>query len=315
MKSSKGRFTVNFRGVRGSYPVAQPNFLNYGGNTACVEVNVNNHLIILDAGTGIIGLGDELMQHHISTSPSVFDRETMNVNLFLSHIHQDHIQGLPFFKPAHVPNCNLNIFGYSNTIDSLDDCICELLFSKSFPLDIDDLASNLSINDFDENFIIVLNDDSKVPRIKRVSSKEDFIPKGEEVIISALKSFSHPQSGILVYKIAYKDRSIVYATDIEGYVGGDKKLMLFARDTDLLIHDSQYSSEDYLSTFSSKQGFGHSTFDMAVECFKASHAKKLAFYHYEPTYDDKKLLKFEQDYTNKEPNSLFAHEGQEIVIL
>lgn len=315
MKNSNGKFFVKFRGVRGSYPVAKHNFLGFGGNTACVEINVNGHLIVLDAGTGLIDLGNELIEEHISSSPSVFDRDIISVNFLLSHIHQDHIQGLAFFKPAHISSTNLNIFGYSNPQDPLDECISELLFTKSFPLDIDDLASNKEIIDFDENYVLILHENNPIPEIKFIESMEDMVPHGEDVVISAMKSFSHPKSGVLVFKIAYKDKSVVYATDIEGYVGGDKRLGIFARDTDLLIHDSQYTTEDYLSTFSTKQGFGHSTFDMAIDTMKQSHAKRLAFYHYEPSYDDQKLSEIESHYTSAFDNLFFAKEGLEVEIL
>ena len=114
MKNSEGKFFVKFRGVRGSFPTPTKNNLEYGGNTACVEINVNNHLIILDAGTGIISLGEDLLLDHISSSENSFDRTPISTTLLLSHIHQDHIQGFPFFKPAHITSTNLNVFGYSD---------------------------------------------------------------------------------------------------------------------------------------------------------------------------------------------------------
>ena len=85
-----GEFSVKFRGVRGSYPIADKDFLQYGGNTSCVEVNVGGHLIILDAGTGMIKLGDELMEKYISSGFTVEERTPVNAVVLLSHIHQDH---------------------------------------------------------------------------------------------------------------------------------------------------------------------------------------------------------------------------------
>lgn len=81
----------------------------------------------------------------------------------------------------------------------------------------------------------------------------------------------------MIYKITYKNKSLVYATDKECYLGGDKKFIRFAKDCDLLIHDSQYTTEDYLNPYSPKQGYGHSTFDMAVETMKQTNAKNLVF--------------------------------------
>ena len=84
-------FNVKFRGVRGSYPVANKRFLKYGGNTSCVEVNVGGHLIILDAGTGLIELGNELMEKYIESGETITERKPVNATVLISHIHQDHI--------------------------------------------------------------------------------------------------------------------------------------------------------------------------------------------------------------------------------
>ena len=145
---------------------------------------------------------------------------------------------------------------------------------------------------------IVIDNDNERPILKRISSPDDLIPKKDEIIISALKSNSHPNYGVMCYKVAYKDKSIVYATDTEGYQGGSKRLELFAKDTDLLIHDSQYTTEDYLSNIFSKQGFG----------------KKLAFFHFDPSYNDKKLTSIEKIFKNKNENCFLAKEGLEICI-
>lgn len=316
MKNSEGKFFVKFRGVRGSFPTPTKNTLEYGGNTACVEINVNNHLIILDAGTGIISLGEDLVLEHISSSENSFDRTPINATLLLSHIHQDHIQGFPFFKPAHIPSTNLNVFGYSDFDEGLDEILSDLLFSKSFPLDLGDIAAGLSITNISGNDeVIILSPDYSQPIIKKVSTKEDFTPKDEEVIISCYKSYAHPQNGVMAYKISYKDKSVVYSTDREGYIGGDKKLARFARNCNLLIHDAQYTEEDYSSTISPKQGFGHSTFDMALDIQKQAHAKLLAFFHLEPSYTDEKMMAIENEYKSKEPNCFVAKEGLEIEIV
>ena len=95
-------FKVKFRGVRGSFPVANKNFLKYGGNTSCVEVNVGGHLIILDAGTGIVGVGDELMANYIASSVKPEDRKPIFATILISHIHQDHMLGLTYFITLHL---------------------------------------------------------------------------------------------------------------------------------------------------------------------------------------------------------------------
>lgn len=316
MKESTGKFFVKFRGVRGSFPTPTKNTLEYGGNTACVEVNVNGRLIILDAGTGIIGLGEDLLFDHITSSSNSYERQPINATLLLSHIHQDHIQGFTFFKPAHLPSTNLDVFGYSDFDEGLDIILSDLLFSKSFPLDLGDIAANLSITNISgNNEVIVFYPNNSQPVIKTATSKEDFIPQGEEIIISCYKSYAHPQNGVMAYKIAYKNKSVVYATDREGYIGGDKKLARFARNCDLLIHDAQYTSEDYSSTSAPKQGFGHSTFDMALDSKNQAHANQLAFFHLDPSYSDEKIAEIERYYKSQESNCFVAKEGLEIEII
>ena len=287
-------FKVKFRGVRGSYPCANKKFMQYGGNTSCVEVRVGGHLIILDAGTGLIELGSELLKDHIMSGSHLKERKPIEATMLLSHIHQDHIIGFTFFAPNHIPTTKLNVFGTSNYNEDLADELAQLLFTKTFPIDLGDIAANLNICDIDETECIILRH-GRDPIIKRVSEDEvEILP--EDVIITSYKSYAHPQEGVVIYKIEYKGKSLVYATDKETYFGGDKKLANFARGCDLLIHDTQYTTEDYLNPHAPKQGFGHSTFDMALECQDYCHAKKVIFFHFDPSYDDDKLNSFAKYY-------------------
>lgn len=312
INDGKDEFKVKFRGVRGSYPIAHKDYLKYGGNTSCVEVNVGGHLIIIDAGTGLIELGNELLKNHISSGTNLYDRKPIEATLLLSHIHQDHIQGFTFFRPSHIPTTKLNVFGAADYNESLADELAQLLFTKSFPLDLGDIAANLSIFDVSETEYIVL--DSNGVRVQRIAAGEDLNPHGEEIIISCYKSYAHPQDGVIVYKIAYKDKSLVYASDKESYLGGDKRLSMFARNCDLLIHDSQYTTEDYLNPYSPKQGYGHSTFEMALESQKQAGAKKLVFYHFDPGYNDNKLDEIAKYYQNISSTAYVASEGLEITL-
>lgn len=305
-------FKVKFRGVRGSYPLANKNYLGFGGNTSCVEVNVGGHLIILDAGTGVIELGNELLKSYISSGTDKFDRKPIKATMLLSHIHQDHIQGFTFFRPSHIPSTKLNVFGFANYHESLADELAQLLFTKSFPLDLGDIAARVNFYDFNETDCIVLDGDDTT--FKRIETAEDLVPRDDEVIISCYKSYAHPQDGVLIYKISYKDKSVVYATDKESYIGGDKKLSIFARDCDLLIHDSQYTTEDYLNSYSPKQGYGHSTFDMAIDAMKQAGAKRLAFYHFDPEYSDDKLSQISEHYKKVSDKVVAAYEGLEITL-
>ena len=306
-------FKVKFRGVRGSYPIADKDFLQYGGNTSCVEVNVNGHLIILDAGTGLINLGNELMQKYIASGLTQQERKPVKATLLISHIHQDHIQGFTFFRPLHIPSSEINVFGNVNYNETLSDELANLLFGKSFPLDLGDIAGNLNIRDLNETEGIILRH-GEPPIIKRIEN-EDEKPEGDDVLITCYRSYAHPQEGVYVYKISYKDKVMVYATDKESYLGGDKKLANFARGCNLLIHDSQYTTEDYLNSFVPKQGYGHSTFDMAIECKNQVGAEKLVFFHLDPEYNDEKLNIIKEHYKDLGDSALLAYEGLEIDLM
>ncbi len=301
-------FKVKFRGVRGSFPVANKNFLKYGGNTSCVEVNVGGHLIILDAGTGIVSVGDELMENYIASSVKPEDRNPIFATILLSHIHQDHLLGLTFFKPLHINSTKIMILGSGAPGVSLSDDLSDLVFGKTFPLDLGDIAASLDIRNISDEQAILMK-----PGEKPVLVRVDALQAGEDdVVITFYKSFVHPQDGVMIYKITYKNRSLVYATDKECYFGGDKKFSRFAKNCDLLIHDAQYTTEDYLSPYSPKQGYGHSTYDMAVEVMKQANAKKLVFFHYDPGYDDTRLSRIKEHYASDNKNILMAYEGLEI---
>ena len=311
--AQKDEFKVKFWGVRGSYPVANKDFLEYGGNTSCVEVIAGKHRIILDGGTGIIPLGEKIYKEHIFSSPDANDRTPMNVTVLLSHVHQDHIQGLNFFRPMNSLTTQFSLFGYSGFDNRLDETLSELIYGKSFPINLYDIAADFVMEDITETDVIVIGDDNK-PVIQRISEVGEVKPKKNEVVISFMKSNSHPNYGVMCFKISYKDKSVVYATDTECYSGGAKKLEFFAKDADLLIHDSQYTTEDYLSIVSPKQGYGHSTFDMAFETANAANVKKMAFFHFDPTYNDEKLTNIEKIFNKQNENYFLAKEGLEICI-
>jgi len=305
-------FKIKFRGVRGSYPVADKDFLKYGGNTSCVEVNVGGHLIILDAGTGLINLGNELMTKYIESGTTITERTPVEATILLSHIHQDHIIGIPFFKPMHLASTKLSLFGGVAQDERLETELSRLLFTKTFPLDLGDIAAELNIQDLNETNYIILRHGEK-PILTRVYDFYSSGQKDDDVVISCYKSFAHPQSGVYVYKITYKGKSLVYASDKESYSGGDKKLIKFARNCNLLIHDAQYTVEDYLSLYAPKQGFGHSTYEMAMDAKRQINSEKLVFFHFDPSYNDDKLDELNSIYGKED--AIMAKEGLEIDIL
>lgn len=307
-------FKVKFRGVRGSYPIAKKEYLQYGGNTSCVEVRVGGHLIVLDAGTGLIDVGNELLRDYIASGVKPEERTPVKATVLLSHIHLDHIQGFTFFRPLHIPSTILNVFGNVNYNETLSDELAGLLFGKSFPLDLGDIAGNLNIRDINETEAVILRH-GEAPIIKRIEKEDDLIVGEDDVLITCYRSYAHPQEGVFIYKITYKGKSLVYATDKESYPGGDKKLTNFARGCNLLIHDAQYTTEDYLNSYVPKQGYGHSTFDMAIECQNQTDAEKLVFFHFDPEYDDGKLDSIKEQYKAFSDRAILAYEGLEIDLL
>lgn len=306
-------FKVKFKGTRGSYPTPRATHLKYGGNTSCVEVKINNQLIILDAGTGIIETGEDLTREHILSGDTTEDRAPINATLILSHIHQDHIQGLPFFSPAFIRTTNLEVFGPDTSKEKLKDTLSVLLFDKGFPVSLEEIQGRINFHSFSQRQVLIIKQSGEhilidAPDIKKTDIKDD------DIIITAYKTAAHPKNGCLCIKIHYKNKTLVYATDKECYVGSDKKFIEFAYGADVLIHDAQYTHQDYISPVMPKQGYGHSTFNMAIETAKLAKAKKLYFFHYDPSYDDNVLDMLNKDFQNMTVDFNFSKENLEIVL-
>jgi ribonuclease BN (tRNA processing enzyme) len=137
-------------------------------------------------------------------------------------------------------------------------------------------------------------------------------PLSDNVVrIHILKSYAHPRQGVYIYRIEWREKSVVIATDTEGYIGVDQRLVQFAQDTDLLIHDAHFSQQDYVA---GKQGWGHSTPEMACEVARQCGARKLALIHHAPTYSDDMLARMEQDAQQLFSAAFTAYEGLEIVL-
>ena len=292
--------TVKFWGVRGSYPTPGAGTIKYGGNTASVEVRAGERTIIFDAGTGIIPLGRELAR----------TKRAGEIMLLLSHLHHDHTQGFPFFVPAYLPNSKLHIFGPDGTHESMKNVLERNQSSETFPLGLRDMASFKDIQAVRESQVIVWDEDG-------IRLTESAIGVSDEsIIIRIHKSYAHPGS-VCVYRISWRGKSVVYATDTEGYVGTDRKLVQFARDADVLIHDAQYLEEHYrgqLVGFPSTQGFGHSTVTMACEVALASEAGQLVLFHHDPSYTDEMIAGMETTAKSFFADSVAAYEGLEITL-
>lgn len=315
MLNYKKKFSIKFHGIRGSHPIPDKKMFKFGGNTACVEINVNNHLIIVDAGTGIIELGNQLLKDYIASGTSEYDRKPINLMVLFSHFHYDHIQGFHFFKPAYVGTSNIYMFGSKHLGQDFESIIRESMLSPVFPVDLGEMNANLYFNNFMEKDIILLRPNSKKPEVNKVSVLYNEELDEDTVVISCLKSSAHPKDGVLIFKVSWQGKSFVYASDKEGYVGGDYRLANFARKADILVHDSQYIQEDYLMPISPRQGFGHSTPEIAIETAKLGNVEKLILYHIDPSYDDKVVNKIEENAKKLFPNVQVAYEGLEIDLI
>lgn len=315
MLEDSNQFLVKFRGIRGSHPVSDNNLTKYGGNTSCVEVRVNGYVIILDAGTGVIKLGNELTRDYISSGTSDNNRKPIEALMLFSHAHHDHIQGFPFFKPVYLKTSQINIFGTNSFGQDFKDILAQSMSSVYFPIDFNELAANIVVNNIKDSDKIILHKSYKTPlHIANVRNNENHYPE-DAVIISCLKSYAHPKDGVMHYKVEYKGKSVVYASDKESYIGGDIKLVAFATHTDLLIHDAQYSQEEYSSPILPKQGYGHSTPEMAIETARLCNAKNLVLYHLDPFYEDSFVERIEQNAQRQLKNVQVAFEGLEINLL
>lgn len=289
---------VKFWGVRGSYPTPGEGTVKFGGNTASVEIRAGERTIILDAGTGIIPLGRELAR----------TRRAGQLMLLFSHLHHDHAQGFPFFIPAYMPNAKLHIFGPDGTHESLKNVLEHNQSSETFPISLREMASSKDIQAVRESQVIVW-DEAGVRVAEPGMGLDD-----DALVVRIHKSYAHP-GGVFVYRISWRGKSIVYATDTEGYVGTDKRLVAFAKDADVLIHDAQYSDEHYwglLAGLPSTQGYGHSTVTMACEVAASARAGQLILFHHDPAYSDALVAGMEASAKEKFGEAQAAYEGLEI---
>ena len=142
---------VRFWGVRGSYPVPGPRTVHYGGNTSCVEVQAGAHTIILDAGTGIINLGMELLRRAKADG-----NKPVVATLFFSHMHHDHTQGFPFFTPAYLGSSVLNIFGPRVFERDLEETLAHSMLPPSFPVALQEMNSLKFLRNMTETDVIIL---------------------------------------------------------------------------------------------------------------------------------------------------------------
>lgn len=299
---------IRFWGVRGSYPVPGARTVRFGGNTACVEVQAGPHTIVLDAGTGIINLGADLMRRMRSNGGSA-----VTATIFFSHMHNDHTQGFPFFDPAYVGTSTLHILGPKVFESDLEETLSHAMLPPSFPIALEDLPSLKILRNVNETDVVLIGPGQADVQVLNIYHNS-IDPTPDLVRVRTYHSYAHPKEGVNIYSVSWQGKTVVYATDTEGYVQSDQRLVKFAKDADVLIHDAQYRPEDYTNPARPKQGWGHSTPDMAISVAQACNAKQLVLFHHEPTYDDATIAEIEASAQKRFPNVVSAYEGLELRI-
>ena len=300
MADDTPRFRARFWGVRGSYPTPGPRTVRYGGNTSCVEVEVGSQTIILDAGSGIIRLGYDLLRRSAGGP--------LDVSLFITHGHGDHLIGLPFFNPLYEPQTRIDFFGPRLDDRSIEQLVTPLMSQPYFPVDMRKLPSRRSFHTLDGHEHIQWRKGESEPIIAR----ESFKPQEGDVHVMVTLTNSHPLNGAAIYRIEYAGHSLVYATDVEWKNQCEPAFLAFVHKADVLIHDAQYTTSDYEQA---RQGFGHSTIEMATGVARATQIGRLILFHHEPTYDDDKLDAMQADARSQFPRTASAYEGMEIDLL
>jgi phosphoribosyl 1,2-cyclic phosphodiesterase len=300
-------FNVRFWGVRGSYPAPGPATVRYGGNTPCVEVSVNGYTLILDSGTGIIPLGRDLIRRSRQAGRPV------EAVLLFSHLHHDHTQGFPFFAPAFMPSTRLHVYGPDFLNSSPQAALDKVMTPPYFPLRLSETNAQIDFNTLRDSDVIVLGE--AVGGVALRNAGDPILQSDPDLVrVRTMRSYAHP-GGVLHYRIDWRGQSLVYATDTEGYVNGDRRLANFARETGLLIHDAQYTDEHYLGLASglpTTQGYGHSTISIACQAGHTAQARRLVLFHHAPEYDDDQLDRIGRQVQDIFPGATVASEGLEI---
>ncbi len=270
-----GQLNLTFWGVRGSIPAPGPSTDLFGGNTSCVEVSSGDDVVLLDMGSGLRSYGEKL------------GRTPARCSIFVSHYHWDHIQGLPFFGPAYNPGSVIDIYGPVREGRDVRSLLSGQMVAPYFPVTLDAFRSKLGFHT---------------------------ITSGQTVQVGKLQvtahELNHP-NGVLAYRIALGDKSVVYATDTEHGTAADDALVELARDAEALVYDCMYTDDEYEGVGKpAKTGWGHSTWTAGLKILERANAKRLVLFHHEPTRSDKDLQALADEARQKSPAALVARERE-----
>jgi phosphoribosyl 1,2-cyclic phosphodiesterase len=304
-------FYVKFWGTRGSYPVADADKLEFGGNTSCVEVVAGRHRVIVDAGTGIIKLGQQIISEY-RARPEEERGNGLVVNLLMTHTHHDHTLGFGFFAPAFSISTTVHILGPRMFAHDLEEIMSMSMLPPFFPVQLEDMGSMKVISNIKDSDVIVFDTPGGPPLIRHKNDGAGD-PGDDVLVIHNYRTYAHPQGGNVIYKFVYRGKTFVHGTDTEGYYGGDARLAKFAEGATLLSHDAQYSDEEYAS--GAVQGFGHSTPRMAAETARAAGVEQLGLIHHDPRHTDDKILELEAEAREIFPEAVAVREGQRFDLL
>lgn len=296
------QFLARIYGVRGSYPISPKGGTEFGGNTTCVLVRTPEHIVIFDAGSGIIQLGRELVPEIIAHKNK--SDQPFHITILFTHTHIDHLLGFPYFAPLYIPGVHLHLIGPGTMGVDLEDILRTLVEPQYYPVSMDELRSTKDFDNIDENMVIYFNEGDQMPYFTVAGDTK--LGKAE-LVVSNMKYYFHPKDGSYNYKVNWNNHSLVFATDVEQYVGSDQRLVKFAEGCDLLIHDSQYTLEQYLQF----QGYGHSNYEMACQVALKANAKKLLLFHHDPSNTDDTLREIEKDAQQICSGAELASEGWE----
>jgi len=253
---------VTIWGCRGSVATPGADTVEYGGNTSCVEVSLaDGTVLVLDAGTGIRELGIDL-----------FARGARRLNVLLTHLHLDHLEGLRFFGPLFDQGVALDIWGPPSTVLSLEERVRRSFSPPLFPIDLRDLPSRVRFRD--------------LPR--------EPWTLGGATLTANLVLHPGPTVG---FRIDTPEASFAYLPDHEPALAGiaDRPIEWIsggsiADGVDLLVHDAQYSEDEYQA----KVGWGHSSMEDAVAFKRAVGARRLVLFHHDPLHTDESLTALEE---------------------
>lgn len=266
---------MRFWGVRGSIPSPGPETARYGGNTPCVEIKAGGETFIFDLGTGVRELGAAA-------------QGPLEANIFISHYHYDHLQGLPFFGPMFDPRSRFTIRGPTRNARSVKDVLSGHMQQPFFPVTVEMVfRAQLEYQGFEAGDRLKLNG----------------------VSVTAIEA-NHP-GGNLAYRVEFKNKSVVYATDTEhGNNDRDAQLMEFSRGADVLIYDAMYTEDEYLGRSGSpKIGWGHSTWQNAVKLAAEAEVGTLVLFHHDPTRSDEAMDALVKVVKKAHKNTIAAREG------